>query len=568
MKNQQLIGHKTISLILILTLLLPPLPGPVRAHTLTDEEPLSAETTLSENLEGIPGATAGWWSSAQEDIRQSEYHATWQEGTGPEAAYQAPNRAHNLRTTFTPQGIRVVPRVFEEETPPWEWGLTLSGYGREGHVRPVAAATLHADANRIAYERGELTEWYVNDERGLEQGFTLQPPPTSYSLLPTPLVLELTLTGDLTPNLTADGSAIEFTTRGGVRVLRYSDLRVYDATGRALHTEMHLVTPRASRFTFRVSRLTQPTIRLAVNDANAVYPITVDPLVGSPEWTAEGNQTNAWFGSSVGTAGDVNGDDYSDVIVGAPDYDNGQTNEGKAFVYHGSATGLSTTANWTAEGDQEGARFGYSVGTAGNVNGDGYSDIIVGAYLYDNGETDEGRTFVYHGSVTGLSATADWTAEGNHTGAYFGDSVGTAGDVNDDGYADVIVGAFYYDNGQTNEGRAFVYHGSATGLSTTANWTAEGDQDYAYFGRSVGTAGDVDGDDYSDIIVGAYLYDNGESNEGRAFVYHGSATGLSTTADWIAEGDQAAAEFGTSVGTAGDVNGDGYADVIVGATGY
>ena len=166
----------------------------------------------------------------------------------------------------------------------------------------------------------------------------------------------------------------------------------------------------------------------------------------------------------MATAGDVNGDGYADVIVGAPNYDNGQTDEGRAFVYYGSASGLSTTANWTAESNQASAYFGYSVATAGDVNGDGYADVIVGAPNYDNGQTDEGRAFVYHGSASGLSATANWTAESNQASAYFGYSVATAGDVNGDGYADVIVGAPNYDNGQTDEGRAFVYHGSASGL--------------------------------------------------------------------------------------------------------
>ena len=81
----------------------------------------------------------------------------------------------------------------------------------------------------------------------------------------------------------------------------------------------------------------------------------------------------------MATAGDVNGDGYADVIVGAAHYDNGQTDEGRAFVYHGAATGLGTAAAWTAEGNQASAVFGVSVGTAGDVNGDGYADVIVGA---------------------------------------------------------------------------------------------------------------------------------------------------------------------------------------------
>src|SRR6185503_5629670 len=107
------------------------------------------------------------------------------------------------------------------------------------------------------------------------------------------------------------------------------------------------------------------------------------------------------------------------------------------------------------------------------VNGDGYADVIVGAPFYDNGQADEGRTFVYLGSATGLAVSAAWTAESNQAGAQLGWSVGTAGDVNGDGFADVIVGAYQYDNGQDNEGRAFVYHGSATGFCLAEASTTE-----------------------------------------------------------------------------------------------
>jgi hypothetical protein len=290
-------------------------------------------------------------------------------------------------------------------------------------------------------------------------------------------------------------------------------------------------------------------------------------LSDTPNWSAQGNVANAWFGVSVGTAGDVNGDGYSDVIVGAampllPVCLN------KAFVYYGSELGLSVTADWIGENAQAESCFGNSVGTAGDVNGDGYSDVIVGAPWYDNGQSDEGAAFVYFGSDSGLSATPNWSAEGDQVEAYFGISVGTAGDVNGDTYSDVIVGASSYDNGQEDEGRAYVYHGSGTGLSTTPDWSAEGDQEYAYYGISVGTAGNVNNDKYSEVLVGAYWYDNPNNSEGRAYLYAGSAGGLSTSADWINESNQSFAYYGYSLGTAGDVNGNGFSDVIVGAYHY
>ena len=535
------------------------------------------------------GASTGWWSAVQEDIRRSEYHVTWQDQTYlPDlpAAYHAPNRAHNLRTYFTPEGPVVIPRAWPEgvETPPWRWGLHLIAWGREAALDSTQAITLHSDANRIEYRRPSagsgqgLIEWYVNDERGLEQGFTLHSPPVPSS--PGPLVLELALTGDLTPHMSDDGTAIEFTTPGGVRVLRYGALHATDATGRVLPAQMSLTQHatgsmfHVSCFTFHSSRFRPPAIRLTVDDSTARYPITVDPLATTPNWMAESDQDRAYFGHWVGTAGDVDGDGYSDVIVGAPSYDNGQTDEGVAFIYHGSPTGLSTTPDWTAEGDQDHAQLGRRVSTAGDVNGDGYADAIIGCGRYDNGEEDEGVALVYHGSATGLSATPDWRAEGDQEGACFGTSVATAGDVNGDGYSDVVVGAPGYVNGEPIEGAAFVWYGSATGLGadgtpTNADWKVESDRvGNPRFGDEVGTVGDVNGDGYADVIVGAPWYSNEQTCEGATFVYQGSASGLSIMPDWTAEGDQENAEFGLWAGTAGDVNGDGYADVIVGAPYY
>jgi hypothetical protein len=261
----------------------------------------------------------------------------------------------------------------------------------------------------------------------------------------------------------------------------------------------------------------------------------------------------------------VNGDGFSDVVIGAWRYSNGQNQEGAVFVYHGSASGLATTPAWSVESNDVDGYMGYSVGTAGDVNADGFDDVIISHYYFDNGELNEGRALVYHGSATGLGGSPAWTTEGNQIAAYLGNSVGTAGDVNGDGYSDVMVGAYLYDHGEIEEGRALVFHGSAAGLAPSPAWIAEGDQFAVYFGISSGTAGDVNDDGFSDVIVGAFLYDNGQENEGRTFVYHGSAAGLSTSADWTAESDHSDAQFGFSSGTAGDVNGDGAADVIVGA---
>ena len=278
--------------------------------------------------------------------------------------------------------------------------------------------------------------------------------------------------------------------------------------------------------------------------------------------TISGPATSAHLGRSVATAGDVNGDGYADVIVGAPHYTNGQTEEGAAYVYLGSATGVAASWDNADEGNQAGAWFGQSVACAGDVNGDGFADVVVGAPLYTNGQSEEGAAFLWYGSAGGISTTRDWWAEGNAAGAWYGSAVATAGDVNGDGYSDLIVGAY---GAASQAGSVYVYHGGPDMPSTTANWSKRSNQANAYFGWSVGTAGDVNGDGYADIVVGAPWWDSGQENEGAAWVYRGGEGGLATAPYFYKQSDKAGAQFGYAVGTAGDVNGDGYSDVIVGA---
>jgi hypothetical protein len=285
----------------------------------------------------------------------------------------------------------------------------------------------------------------------------------------------------------------------------------------------------------------------------------------TPGWQRDGNQTDCRFGTVAG-AGDVNGDGFADVLVGSYDADHPEVDEGVAYLFLGSASGLGTSPVWIGEVNQPGAHLADKLSGAGDVNGDGYDDIILGAGFYHDGETDEGAAFVFLGSPNGPSLTPDWMAEGNQVGAQFGACVQAAGDVNGDGYADVVVGAWQYSHGQTAEGRAYVYCGSDTGLSDTPAWIGEGDSNGAAYGYFCRGAGDLNGDGYDDLAVGARRFSgNGLSTEGRVYVYYGSANGLSTTPDWVQDGGRANGEFGSAVGPAGDVNGDGFGDLLVGA---
>ncbi len=192
-------------------------------------------------------------------------------------------------------------------------------------------------------------------------------------------------------------------------------------------------------------------------------------IVGTDPATAhaqlESDQASAFLGSSVSGAGDVNGDGYADVIVGARFFEAGQALEGAAFVFLGSASGIASGNPASAvahlEADQVFANLGVSVAGAGDINGDGYADVIVGARFYDAGHANEGAAFVFLGSASviasGNPATAAAQLEADQANANLGVSVAGAGDGNGDGNADVVVGSRFYDAGQTDEGAAFAF---------------------------------------------------------------------------------------------------------------
>jgi hypothetical protein len=294
--------------------------------------------------------------------------------------------------------------------------------------------------------------------------------------------------------------------------------------------------------------------------------LTLASVSPAPSWTAEGDQDSSYFGRSIASAGDVNNDGYDDLIVGAMSYDGDLEDEGVAMVFHGSPSGLTTAAAWSVEGDEETALYGCDVDCAGDVNGDGYDDIIVGA-LYPNSLSNAGKAFVYHGGPAGLPTVPAWEYAGEDHGDLFGFAVAGAGDVNGDGYGDVIIGARGVMVGTVRVGAVYGFYGSPSGLSHTPDWVVTGSDASANFGMAVAGAGDVNRDGYSDVIVAAPNYSSPELSEGKVFVYEGGPAGLATTPVWTREGNAENANLGFSLGGGGDVNDDGYDDIVIGAYG-
>ena len=490
---------------------------------------------LSAEAPQVPeGITSPEWGQLRRQIEAAQDAVRWErsgagtdEGTDA-GSWQAANRAHGLVTSFDEHGIQMRPNG-SDDTVSWELSLRLLEYGYEGAMVSARAADPQGYGRRVRYDRGDLKEWFVNDSRGLEQGWTLvqrpEPPAAAGGSQPdeSPLRLRLQVGGSLRPH-SIDSSAVALVDADGEAMLRYGGLVAWDATGE----------PVAARMTAGASE-----IWIEVEDAEASYPLTVDPFFQQAQLQASDREDDDDFGDAVAISGDT-------AIVGAPEEDTGGGGAGAAYLFdrHQGGTNLwGQVAKIQASDREAGDDFGESVAISGDT-------AIIGADDEDTGGNGAGSAYLFRrntGGANNWGQVAKIQASDIEAGDDFGEAVAISGNT-------AVVGSKFEDTGGSDAGAAYVFdrnQGGANNWGQVRKIQASDKQTDDEFGESVGISGDT-------VVVGA---DHIAVRKGAAYVFartKGGANNWGQVAKLQASDGVDGDDFGESVGIDGDL-------VIVGA---
>jgi len=325
--------------------------------------------------------------------------------------------------------------------------------------------------------------------------------------------------------------------------------------------------------------------------------LEVSNLNGNNGFIINGIDRGDYSGRSLSSAGDMNGDGFDDIIIGARRADPNGTYSGESYVVFGQAGGfepslelqsLNGTTGFVINGINANEYSGFSVSSAGDVNGDGFDDIIIGA---PGSYASNGMSYVVFGHASEFEASLELSTLNGSNGFIIngkssvdasGISVSSAGDVNNDGYDDLLIGAYFASPNGDRSGESYVIFGHADGFGVSFELsTLNGINGFAmnginpgdYSGHSVSSAGDFNGDGFEDILVGAFRADPNGNFSGESYIVFGKRNGfesslelssLDGTNGFVLIGSEAYDNSGRSLSSAGDINGDGFDDILIG----
>jgi hypothetical protein len=463
---------------------------------LSSELPNVADPNSAVGLPSLPSAAQAPVSTA---LGQGDSRYWVRAGT---SGFQADNPRHSLAVDFTKYGTQVRSRNLT-------WNIHASSYGYGEDLPALKASAPQANANRVEYRFGSVTEWYVNGPMGLEQGFTLTEPPKKATdqISHQPATIELALSGDLAASLQPGGSTITLSGKNGRAVLRYSGLNAHDATGRELRSWLDL---RGKRLLLRV------------DDSGARYPLVVDPWVQQAELTSSDGGEEDYFGTSVAVSG-------STAVVGAWGHAVGSNgNVGAVYVFVQSGSTWTQQAELTAPDGTVDDCFGCSVAVSGDT-------VVVGASGHTVGSnTAQGAAYVFVQSGSTWSLQSELIAADGGLEDQFGGSVAVSGST-------VVIGASLH----AFLGAAYVFVQSGSTWNQQAELTASDATSGDYFGLSVAVSGNT-------TVVGApYRTVNSNPAPGAAYVFVQSGDTWTQQAELTASDGASGDCFGCSVAVSG-----------------